>query len=692
MLDGAILDGTILTTDNGLNQTNGHPSTGDAAVLQTLDRSRDGGSTTHDDLSLHAASEVAAGLVRTSAFGEVVSAPPADAASAALLADRALRDRSTRFLNPARITGGITDGRTVSNLGNTSAANALSSQVSFEIHHWGVGIADLIPPTHAEPTVPASPEATEVLAPVVPNDVANPTAAVKPQPAPPVPEAPFFPEPLGSESTASDTAAPLDAAGSDNGMTSTPSGLEKPTTVPAEAISPDSSLSQAERFATPLPQPHESGTNIAPGQFSRSHSQANASEPTPALAQPWTPHNTWVIIHGWNSAPAIFEPTAEAITRARDGQDTVLLLDWREAAQNGNDGVGGLQSGGNFKAASWIASVADWAAQELKTWGISDTQAQTNLNLVGHSLGAFLSAEIADRFDGGVNSIFALDPASELNSVTGFGYDFDNDGETERPIRFDDVSRLSRSFVGARSTAGNQTVSGWAHESYEMDFGLSLLRPPGSEHRWVYEAFAQFVDDDNAIANQIGVKNLDLVSGWQKDGHRRRHEGRLIIDDRSREVERLVVESTEPGQDEIVYGTQRNDRLFGGWGRDQLLGGAGRDRLQGGQGNDVLVGGTGQDELWGGGGQDRFDFSAADVSTTIAAADIIHDFTVGGRFRSAETIGLGAGLTLAEIALETGMGEYAGDTLIRHGDQFLARLVGVGVSEVSIAKNFIQLP
>lgn len=690
MLDGAILDGTILNKNNRLNPSQGH-----AVEPQNLFRDSELGSTANADFALRGAGEIAAGLVRASAVEDAASAPMAGSIAGTFIGSSLPSDRPSRFLTPARITGGITESRAVSDLVDASTEKTLSRQVSFEIHHWGVGIAELTPPTHADPTIQPLPESTELSAPnaalnhaadpmaadptaaaptAAAPTAADPTVAVAPLPATPVPEAPFFRESLRSDSTASNTGAASEAR-------------------------PDA-LSQPDSIAPPSPPNHEDAVPAAFGRdhapsIARSNASSNApsgTELTPAPTQPWTPHNTWLIIHGWNSAPEIFEPTAEAITRARDGQDTVLLLDWREAAQNGGDGLGGLQSGGNFKAASWISSVADWAAQELKTWGISDAHAQTHLNLVGHSLGAFLSAEIADRFDGGVNSIFALDPASELNSVTGFGYDFDNDGETERPTRFDAVSRISRSFVGARSTAGNQMVSGWAHESYEMDFGLNLLRPPGSEHGWVYEAFAKLVDDDNAIANQIGVKNLDLISGWQKDGHRRRHEGRLVIDDRSREVERFVVASAEQGQDEIVYGTQRGDNLFGGWGRDRLLGGAGRDRLQGGQGGDVLVGGTGRDELWGGGGQDRFDFSHSDVSATIAEADIIRDFTVGGRFRSAETIGLGAGLTVEEIALETGMGEYAGDTLIRHGDKFLARLVGVGVGEVSIAKNFIQLP
>ncbi|NJM58683.1 MAG: hypothetical protein HC857_16510 [Synechococcales cyanobacterium RU_4_20] len=192
--------------------------------------------------------------------------------------------------------------------------------------------------------------------------------------------------------------------------------------------------------------------------------------------------------------------------------------------------------------------------------------------------------------------------------------------------------------------------------------------------------------------NQIGVKNLTPVSGWDKNAYSRRHEGRLVVDNDTRQVEQLVVKSAEVDQDEIVYGTTRGDRLSGGSDRDQLLGGAGNDRLLGGSDDDILVGGTGADQLWGGSGRDRFDFSAGDGGSTLAEADVIYDFLVGGSLQNAEIIGLGAGLKLENLVIEAGLGEYAGDTIVRYGDEFLARLVGVGFGEFAIAQNVVQLP
>jgi Ca2+-binding RTX toxin-like protein len=53
---------------------------------------------------------------------------------------------------------------------------------------------------------------------------------------------------------------------------------------------------------------------------------------------------------------------------------------------------------------------------------------------------------------------------------------------------------------------------------------------------------------------------------------------------------------------DIIYGFERNDRLFGGNGRDKLYGMAGSDRINGGRHVDALRGGDGDDYLDVGGG------------------------------------------------------------------------------------------
>ena len=87
----------------------------------------------------------------------------------------------------------------------------------------------------------------------------------------------------------------------------------------------------------------------------------------------------------------------------------VLTLDWREAASS----VASIFDG---SAENWIPSIAEWAKTALQTMGFTNL----SLNLLGHSYGAVISGELAERI-GGVNTIIALDPAN--NHPLGDEYD-----------------------------------------------------------------------------------------------------------------------------------------------------------------------------------------------------------------------------------------------------------------------------
>jgi Ca2+-binding RTX toxin-like protein len=60
---------------------------------------------------------------------------------------------------------------------------------------------------------------------------------------------------------------------------------------------------------------------------------------------------------------------------------------------------------------------------------------------------------------------------------------------------------------------------------------------------------------------------------------------------------------------DILYGNEFNDSLYGGPGNDSLYGGANNDKLYGGPGNDYLSGGLDSDELYGEAGDDILDGS-----------------------------------------------------------------------------------
>jgi Ca2+-binding RTX toxin-like protein len=91
--------------------------------------------------------------------------------------------------------------------------------------------------------------------------------------------------------------------------------------------------------------------------------------------------------------------------------------------------------------------------------------------------------------------------------------------------------------------------------------------------------------------------------------------------------------------EDIVFGGAGDDGLFGQDGDDILNGGAGNDSLDGGDGADVLSGGGGNDTLTGSAGNDVFLFnSPIDAATNI---DVITDFASGADKFNLENTGAG---------------------------------------------------
>ena len=261
---------------------------------------------------------------------------------------------------------------------------------------------------------------------------------------------------------------------------------------------------------------------------------------------------TWVIIHGLNDDPDSpnMRALAEAISTNAATDDRVLFLDWREASNN--NAVIGFPPGNNI-AGTWIASTARYLVTALKEeYQIDSITARNRLNLVGHSLGTYVSAEAGrlyrDGFEeggisrngssvegtGGVRTITALDPAADT-TLPGEVYDLDEtkDGR-QAPERFDRVSLFSRSFNGALSVAGNQEQAITADESYRLDFGtgrdfladvllptpISIVRglvPATSasieEHGRVVQTFANLAGREDLMGRLLGIGAYDFTGG-----------------------------------------------------------------------------------------------------------------------------------------------------------------------------------
>lgn len=74
--------------------------------------------------------------------------------------------------------------------------------------------------------------------------------------------------------------------------------------------------------------------------------------------------------------------------------------------------------------------------------------------------------------------------------------------------------------------------------------------------------------------------------------------------------------------DDVIYGSNKWDRMQGGPGKDQLNGYEGRDWLRAGPGNDLVDGGPGIDDLHGGNGRDDIEMTNGDVVRGGAGLDL----------------------------------------------------------------------
>ncbi|MBD2178768.1 pre-peptidase C-terminal domain-containing protein [Pseudanabaena sp. FACHB-1998] len=197
---------------------------------------------------------------------------------------------------------------------------------------------------------------------------------------------------------------------------------------------------------------------------------------------------TWVVIHGMDGNPngGDINLLARAIDGYEDG-DQVFALDWSSAAKS-NQAIIPLPGIG----ASWIEVASKWAADKLTAWGISGLK----INLAGHSLGAYASAEIAKRISGGVNFLIAFDPAKALPG-----------GYASESINFSANSQWSWAFY--TSSFGNSGRVTTADDSFTIEFNDDI-NPinPVQNHGAGMNLFASMLGQNDSVSSLFKLNRM----------------------------------------------------------------------------------------------------------------------------------------------------------------------------------------
>lgn len=202
------------------------------------------------------------------------------------------------------------------------------------------------------------------------------------------------------------------------------------------------------------------------------------NEPIDPLAR------TWLVIHGRGSSSEQqgIAGLASAIRTVRPA-DQVLVLDWRNGAA--------ASGGRDFAGEDWIQPVAAATAATLAAYGLEGR----NLHFVGHSWGANLADELAERTPYALGSgvrrvatIVALDAAREsLPPLNGGAYNAEAPGQIDFGAHSDCSWAFRSSFFGSPVTPVT------ADESVFMEFRLPTL--PDLSHSLAPIAFSAMVQD-----------------------------------------------------------------------------------------------------------------------------------------------------------------------------------------------------
>ena len=196
--------------------------------------------------------------------------------------------------------------------------------------------------------------------------------------------------------------------------------------------------------------------------------------------------DAWIIIHGNSSGPTTgyIDQLASAVHTATGG-DQVLTVDWSDIAALY---IGTTENN--------IIPVARWASSALTNYGFEGSQ----LNLIGHSFGAYVAAEMGELINSGVgvNSIVGLDPAEN------WPFPF-NGYNPANQVNFAAHSQFSWTFSDAGGFSGHVTTPNTADEAITVT---------NTSHSEVVTLFSNLItgSGNSDVVNKFSLTRLENAS------------------------------------------------------------------------------------------------------------------------------------------------------------------------------------
>jgi len=237
---------------------------------------------------------------------------------------------------------------------------------------------------------------------------------------------------------------------------------------------------------------------------------------------------------------------------------------------------------------------------------------------------------------------------------------------------------------------GSTSFAGWSATQVQKNGGhyeILWTNPTGNKYDvWKVDASGNFVSIINARLWEDELKfGVDLNGDGSGAGKNN------IYGVGNDDIYGSIGHDTFDGGagDDTINGREGHDTLIGGdgddtisgdggsgyAGNDILYGNAGNDVLRGRDGNDTLDGGKGSDTITTGSGSDKIILRIGDGGNALSDADIITDFTDGS-----DDFGLTNGLSFGDLTRLQGTGDYANDTIIKYGSEYLAILQNIDFS------------